>query len=843
MLEDPVKLYGATLAALGVPLVVWAWNRRVRYWYYAYFPIAYPGDCVPNRLERRGRWEDKTTVLPAGWKFFSAQASHERTEQRWANGSGLKLTGESAGRQTWDRVSAGEERGDDGADEPLPKFNPSVNPNSGDNVMRGQQIRRWTGPRPDETQTPKDALDAAKKGFAYFQMIQCDDGHWAGDYGGPMFLMPGLIIAFHVTGAPLGESRRAGMEAYLRNHQQADGGWGTHIECASTMFGTILSYISLRLLGAPVDDPAVAKGLAFIRENGGGSMAPSWAKFWMAVLGVYEWEGINSIPAELWLLPRWFPFHPWRMWCHSRMVYLPMSYLYSTRFTHDAESDPLCMALRKELYLKPYDEVDWDANRQSCCPMDAYSELHPAMRLLQNLLAVYERWLCVGPFRWLRERGARFAMAYMRAEDEQTNSICIGPVNKAFHVLTSWVDGGKNASHDAFQRHLQRVDDYLWVAEDGMKMQGYNGSQNWDTSFAMQAMAECELIQDFPECARKSWRYLEATQIKFDERERYKYFRHISKGGWPFSTAAHGWPISDCTGEGLKGVLALQKAPFIQGDSSLPPIGPERLYDAVNILLSYQNRDGGWATYENTRGFRWYEALNPSEVFGDIMIDYSYAECSCSAMTALKAFTKVHPDHRRAEIKRSLANGRRFIRSIQRPDGSWYGSWGCCFTYGTWFGVEGLISAGEPVESPAITRAVDCVLARQNKNGGWGESYLSCVDKEWTETGAQSLQETTLALGDGESGVVHSGWAMLTLIASEQWEDREDVRLALWKGSLFLRKRQLPTGDWAQEGITGVFNRSTGITYSSYRNIYPIWALGKYARTVEKMFGSEEFST
>lgn len=43
-------------------------------------------------------------------------------------------------------------------------------------------------------------------------------------------------------------------------------------------------------------------------------------------------QGINSVPAELWLLPRWFPFHPWRMWCHSRMVYLPMSYLYSTRY-------------------------------------------------------------------------------------------------------------------------------------------------------------------------------------------------------------------------------------------------------------------------------------------------------------------------------------------------------------------------------------------------------------------------------------------------------------------------------------------------------------------------------
>lgn len=30
------------------------------------------------------------------------------------------------------------------------------------------------------------------------------------------------------------------------------------------------------------------------------------------------------------------------------------------------------------------------------------------------------------------------------------------------------------------------------------------------------------------------------------------WYRHISKGGWPFSTADNGWPISDCTAQGLK---------------------------------------------------------------------------------------------------------------------------------------------------------------------------------------------------------------------------------------------------------------------------------------------------
>lgn len=52
-LSCPCRPHRATAAAIGIPLMVWAWNRHVRYWYYAYFPIAYPGDVVPNRLERR----------------------------------------------------------------------------------------------------------------------------------------------------------------------------------------------------------------------------------------------------------------------------------------------------------------------------------------------------------------------------------------------------------------------------------------------------------------------------------------------------------------------------------------------------------------------------------------------------------------------------------------------------------------------------------------------------------------------------------------------------------------------------------------------------------------------
>ena len=77
---------------------------------------------------------------------------------------------------------------------------------------------------------------------------------------------------------------------------------------------------------------------------------------------------------------------------------------------------------------------------------------------------------------------------------------------------------------------------------------------------------------------------------------RIRFYRHVSTGAWPFSTSAHGWPISDCTAEGLKAILALNKSKSVQDgikNGSLKPMEDKRFFDAVNVLLTYQNEDGG----------------------------------------------------------------------------------------------------------------------------------------------------------------------------------------------------------------------------------------------------------
>ena len=61
--------------------------------------------------------------------------------------------------------------------------------------------------------------------------------------------------------------------------------------------------------------------------------------------------------------------------------------------------------------------------------IDNYSPIHPLMTVAQRVLNVWEA--CGGAaLRFVRRRGLAFAVEYMHAEDQQTNFVDIGPVNK-----------------------------------------------------------------------------------------------------------------------------------------------------------------------------------------------------------------------------------------------------------------------------------------------------------------------------------------------------------------------------------------------------------------------------
>ena len=73
----------------------------------------------------------------------------------------------------------------------------------------------------------KDAMSAARNGFTFYKHLQAPDGHWPGEYGGPLFLLPGLVIGSYVSGMDFTEAQRMGIIRYLINRAHPDdGGWG-----------------------------------------------------------------------------------------------------------------------------------------------------------------------------------------------------------------------------------------------------------------------------------------------------------------------------------------------------------------------------------------------------------------------------------------------------------------------------------------------------------------------------------------------------------------------------------------------------------------------------------------
>ncbi|KAF5183456.1 Terpene cyclase/mutase family member [Thalictrum thalictroides] len=249
------------------------------------------------------------------------------------------------------------------------------------------------------------------------------------------------------------------------------------------------------------------------------------------------------MPPEFWILPPFLPFHPAKMMSYCRLVYMPMSYLYGKRFVGPITD--LILSLRKEIHIQPYEEIIWRKTRNLCAKEDLYYPHPLTQNLIWDTLYVFgETVLTRFPFSKLREKAMQATMKHIHYEDENSRYITIGSVEKALCMLACWVD---DPDSDEFKKHLARVQDYLWVAEDGMRMQSF-GSQNWDTSFALQALVASNHHEEIWDTLKKGHDFVKQSQVKDNPSGDFRSMhRHISKGSWTFSDQDQGLPLDVTT--------------------------------------------------------------------------------------------------------------------------------------------------------------------------------------------------------------------------------------------------------------------------------------------------------
>ncbi len=643
-------------------------------------------------------------------------------------------------------------------------------------------------------------MNELNHGISQLLAEQRESGCWEGEMVWCTMILSQYIIVQRITGRSFDRNTRAEMTKYFCVSRTREGVWGLHPESGGYVFFTTLAYVSLRLLGVSADDPMLLTARRWLHAQAGGVLAiPSWGKFWLAVLDLYGYEGVNPIPPEIFLLPMRLPFHPHHYYCHTRLIYLAMAYLYGSRCR--ANLGPIINELRNELYDQPYENIDFNAHRHHLAATDLYVRPSAWLRLAYNALHFYERI----HFRFARRRALERCFRSIVAEQKATQYLALSPVNGLLNCLALW---SRDSNHPDLASSLNGFQKWKWQDEaEGIRYTGAR-SQTWDTAFAMMALLETPTVAGGAmEALHRAYGFLRDVQMTTEIPDYRGQSRDPAVGGWCFSDGEHRWPVSDCTAEALCAVLKMHETLKAPADSER--ISVQRIGQAASFILSRQNADGGFGTYERRRGSAWLEAVNPSEMFGHCMTERSYVECTGSALSALAHVRESHPTLLRPQIDNAIDRGVEFLRGRQRPDGSFSGFWGINFTYAIFHVVKGLRAAGIPADDAAVARTAAWLTGKQRSDGGWGEHYSGCLEDRYVE--------------HPQSQVVMTSWALLALMQLVPAGSTPVTRGIAW-----LRSMQRTDGSWPRQSMNGVFFGSAMLDYRLYKSYFPIWALARF---------------
>jgi sporulenol synthase len=277
---------------------------------------------------------------------------------------------------------------------------------------------------------------------------------------------------------------------------------------------------------------------------------------------------------------------------------------------------------------------------------------------------------------------------------------------------------------------------------------------------------------------------------------------NVLPGGWGFSNINTINPDNDDTAAALRAITP---------EAIISPVYRHAWNKGVNWLLTMQNRDGGWASFEKNTD---HPLLNyvPFENAEFAAIDPSTPDLTGRVLEFLGNFAGLTIQH--PAVKRA-AN---WLIKHQEKDGSWYGKWGVCYIYGTWAAVTGLIAAGLSPDHPSIQKSIKWIKSIQHQDGGWGESCKSCEMKKYVPLSFSTPSQTA--------------WAVDTLMAAKQTatsEVQRGIQFLLNLEHLSEKSLTYPTG----VGLPGQFY----IYYHSYNEVFPLLVLSHYRRAAKNLTG------
>ena len=607
------------------------------------------------------------------------------------------------------------------------------------------------------------------------------DGHWVFELEADATIPAEYILLKRYLGEP-DPPLEAKIASYLRRIQAAHGGWPLFHDGPFNISASVKAYLALKVIGDSPDAPHMRRAREAILAHGGAGTSNVFTRMLLALHDIIPWRAVPSIPVEIMFLPRWFPFHLFRISYWGRTVLAPLLVLQATkpssRHPHGVTIDELFPGRSARIRRAPralHQSRPWFA----------------VFALIDALIRFTEPYFPAGP----RQRAIAKAVAFVTERLNGEDGLgAIFPAMANTVMLFDALDYPRD--HPDVVTAKKAIDKLLVFKRDEAYCQPCV-SPVWDTVLACHALIEVGGEQALAG-ARKGLLWLAPRQVLDTVGDWADQRPDVRPGGWAFQYANPHYPDLDDT---AVVVMAMDR-----GAHRLEISGGADFSEAVargrEWVLGLQSGNGGWGAFDvdNTS-----EYLNHIP-FADhgALLDPPTADVTarCASMIA-----QLGNESDRPALRVALD----FLRRTQEPDGSWHGRWGMNYIYGTWSALCAFNAAGVNPQAPEIRRAVKWLEFMHNPDGGWGEHGSSYELDYRSHQPAPSTASQT-------------AWALLGLMAAGEVDNP-----VVGRGIEYLLRTNDASGHWPEPQFTAVgFPRVFYLRYHGYSKFFPLWALARY---------------
>lgn len=626
---------------------------------------------------------------------------------------------------------------------------------------------------------------AVQRSQDYLFSVQKPEGYWVGELIVDSTLVSDMVAYHHWDGKVDAEWQRKAVN-HIFSQQLPNGGWNIYHGGPAEVNATIKAYLALKLAGVAVTDPRMLKAREVAMSLGGVPRMNTFSKLYLALLGLFPWKYVPTIPCEVLLIGKWFHVNFWEMSNWSRAMLVPLAIINHFKPTRRPKNN----VTLDELYPHGFHERDlalppdpdrislrnfflWLDRLHKFAEVFAENKIHPFRKLA---LKKCENWMLE------RFEGSDGLAAIFPA---MLNSVI------ALKAL-GYVD-----DHPVLKRELKELKRLEHQTEDSLRIEPCF-SPVWDTAIVAICLRESGIPANDPRL-KKTAEWLMGKEIRRRGDWIHKNPAKVEPSGWVFEYHNEWNPDVDDTAMVL---LALRQIP-----TDNPAKRDECFARGLKWMMTFQCKDGGWAAFDKDCTKNILEKVPFAD--HNAMLDPECADITARILELLgyEGWDVKHP-----QVKEAL----RYIREEQEEDGSWYGRWGVNYIYGTWQVLRGMRALNLDMSQAWLQKGKRWLESVQHPDGGWGERCNTYDDPVFK--------------GQGPSTASQTAWAVMGLCAFDN-PDLPSLRC----GIEYLIRTQNADGSWSEDEITGTgFPKVFYLKYDMYRNAWPLLALATYKQLLAR---------